>query len=542
MRLPGLEKGQHNQMSIMSRIREWFSGSPSPVAAVAPRPPFKVPDGALTRSRQKPAKDAANVFAIAQHPPGVGPGKGADMAMDDGFNSAMQWGNAAFSQAGAEGVTFLGYAYLSELAQRPEYRVISETIATEMTRKWIRFTVADGDDDKADQIKEIEAEFKRLNVRDLFARATQLDGFFGRGHIYIDTGDTKDPNELKQSIGDGWDKLSTAKIKKGTIKSLRTVEPAWCYPTSYNSLDPLADNWYRPDSWFVMGKNLHSSRLITFVGREVPDMLKPAYSFGGLSLSQMSKPYVDNFLRNRQSASDILNAFSVFVLSTNMGEQMQADGDAFFKRADLFNNVRDNRGLMMIDKDTEDFHNVSASLAGVTDILNKSQEMMCLPAHTPTVKLWGVQPQGLNADSEGVMRSFYDYIHSYQEHLYRDKIRRVLGLVMLNIWGKTDDSIDFEFEPLWALDEKGLGEVRKLEAETGQILVDTGVISQEEERKRVASDPDTLYQGLDVSDLPDLFSEETEGGLEPIGGKPEVVAAQVENVDKDAEAKQAKAA
>jgi hypothetical protein len=51
-----------------------------------------------------------------------------------------------------EGITFLGYAYLAELAQRPEYRMISETIATEMTRKWIEFTSTGAEgDDKADK-------------------------------------------------------------------------------------------------------------------------------------------------------------------------------------------------------------------------------------------------------------------------------------------------------------------------------------------------------------------------------------------------------
>ncbi|WP_198327721.1 hypothetical protein [Mesorhizobium sp. WSM1497] len=36
--------------------------------------------------------------------------------------------------------------------------------------------------------------------------------------------------------------------------------------------------------------------------------MKPTYSFGGLSLSQMVKPYVDNWLETRQSVNDIISA------------------------------------------------------------------------------------------------------------------------------------------------------------------------------------------------------------------------------------------
>jgi phage-related protein (TIGR01555 family) len=228
----------------------------------------------------------------------------------------------------------------------------------------------------------------------------------------------------------------------------------------------------------------------------------------------MAKPYVDNWLKTRQSVNDIISGFSIFALMTNLSESLQGDGQQLFDRADLFNNLRDNRGLMMLDKDSEDFKNVAAPLGSLDKLQAQAQEHMAAVARIPLVKLLGVTPSGLNASSDGEIRSFYDYIHAYQEHLFRDKLRRLMGLVMLSLWGETDDAIDFEFEPLWALDEKGEAEVRKIEAETGQILIDDGTISPEEERKRVASDPGSGYETIDVLDVPDLEEEEIEG-LEP---------------------------
>lgn len=504
-------------------IRDWFKRKevkPEPAKPVE-RKPFRVPDGAVENSRFKPDQvRTVPVYSIPTPPPGVLPAGHSGMAMDSAIGETNAWANSlAINGFWTEGITFLGYAYLSELAQRPEYRVISETIATEMTREWIEFTsTASDDDDKEERIKELEEEFKRLNVSAMFARATQQDGFFGRGHIYIDTGDSDNPDELQKSIGDGWDKLSKAKLGKTPIKSLRTVEAVWCYPTSYNSNNPLKDNWYRPDSWYVQAKIVHSSRLITLIGREVPDLLKPTYSFGGLSLSQMAKPYVDNWLKTRQSVNDIISAFSVFVLGTNLGESLQADGDQLFKRAELFNNLRDNRGLMVIDKESEQFQNVSASLSGLSELQAQAQEHMASVSHIPTVKLLGIQPAGLNASSEDQMRVFYDYIHAYQEHLFRNPIRRLMGLVMISLWGEVDTDIDFTFKPLFSLDEKGMAEVEKLKAERDQILMDAGILDALEVRKRLAADPDSDYSAIDVEDVPDLLSEE-EHGFAPKGGR-----------------------
>jgi uncharacterized protein len=106
--------------------------------------------------------------------------------------------------------------------QRPEFRVIVETIATEMTRKWIKFHGV-GDEDKTAKIKAIEDEFERLGVKDGFRNSAELDGGFGRAHLYLDPGTTDDREELRLPIGNGLDAMSKAKVGLGSLKRLRAV-------------------------------------------------------------------------------------------------------------------------------------------------------------------------------------------------------------------------------------------------------------------------------------------------------------------------------
>ena len=532
---------------------------PKAVAAAPKKPSLKIPPEMLARTRARspqPPRELDGRFGIftpSQPMPGVVPSGSAVMAMDDAFIGPTQWAATPYAGYGAfaEGLTFMGYPYLAELAQRPEYRVISETIATEMTRKWIRITSiadTDADDpaqqqnssvlpfkpkppataqdfvppaskpaptqpppgvghnfntDKAIKIKELTDFLDDLGLQAAFCKVCELDGFFGRAHLFLDLGDDMEAGreELKTPIGNGRNAISQAKLKKGCLKRIQVVEPIWTYPTNYNANNPLIQTWYEPEVWFVMGREVHASRLLTFIGHEVPDLFKPAYSFGGLSLSQMAKPYVDNWLRTRQSVSDIVQAFTVFVLKTDLETLLAPDAGSgdLFDRAQLFNNLKSNLALMMVNKDTEDFANVSATLSTLDTLQAQAQEHMASVTRIPLVKLLGVSPAGLNATSEGEIRVFYDTIAAHQEKFFANKLRRIIDIAMVSLWGAVDEDIRFEFEPLWSLDEKGEAEVRKIEADTDAVLVDLGALDQNEVRRRVASDPDSPHSDLDVN-------------------------------------------
>ena len=490
-----------------------------------------------------------NPFKAAKPMPGVLP-KGTKLAMDSALTASGQWAEGAWAQSAIaqgvvgsaflEGQEFLGYPYLAVLAQRPEYRAIVETLATESMRKGFKIQAAvktgddketdpdndnepgandeadESDSEKQDKIAQLTDALDKLRVRDLMKTMSAQDGYLGRAHLYVDTGDTDKREELKTPIGNGRDGISRMKIKKGMDLFLRPIEAVWCYPNTYNSSNPLKPDWYQPQTWFVMGTEVHATRLLKFEAHPVPDLLKPAYSFGGLSMTQQAKPYVDNWLKVRQAIADIVQAFSVMVLSTDMSATLTADGDqTAMLRAILFNALRQNNGLMMVNKDTEEFNNVAAPLGTLDQLQAQALEHLCSVSKTPSVKLLGIQPAGLNADSEGIMRAYYDTIAAYQEWFYRPHLTTIVDFVQLALWGEVDDALRIVFEPLWTLDEKGQAEVRKIEAETDVILVDGGVLHPDEPRKRIASDPDTPYQGLDANDVPEppaMPGMEGEGG------------------------------
>ena len=457
-------------------------------AAPSARPAMRIRLQALADvARQIPVPET---WEVAKPMPGVLPKGTPTLAMDQAIEDSYEW--ARNSGLWSEGLGFLGYPYLAELTQRAEYRRPSEIIAREMTRKWIRLQ-ATGDEDKTEKIEQIKAEMERLDVRGVFRRALEMDGFFGRSHIYLDFGDITD-EEAKTPLV-----LSKVKID-GKLRRLAVIEPMWTYPNQYNSTDPLKPDFYRPQTWFVMGRVAHKTRLLTIVSRELPDMLKPAYSFGGLSLSQMLKPCVDNWLRTRQSVSDAVSNFSIMLLSTNMGEILNGGAaQILLDRAALFNSVRDNNGVMVCDKDTEDLKNVSMPLGGLDKLQAQSQEHQAAVTGIPLVKMFGVTPAGLNASSEGEIQCFNTEMQAAQESTCSRQLKYIIDVIQISLFGEVDPAIGFTWEPLWSLSETELTTARKTEADTDCQLIDHGVIDPSEARARLAADEDSPYAALDLN-------------------------------------------
>jgi phage-related protein (TIGR01555 family) len=478
--------------------------------------------------------DLAERFRPAMPPPGVLP-RGKRLALDS-FNPEFNgWvAGAQYSWAFVEGYTFLGYPYLSQLSNIAEYRLLGSTVAEEATRKWIKIKSKDGQKSKASKIEELEKELERLGVREAFKLISEQDSWFGRSHLYLDTGATDDPKELKKPLGDGGTLTATKlhptgfkKGRRGKLRALKVVEPVWCYPARYDASDPLKDNWYRPDTWFVNGKEVHVSRLLVFVGRPVSDLLKPSFSFGGLSLSQLAKPYVDNWLQTRQSVNDLIQAFSTMVLMTDLAGLLQTGGQELDKRIALFNQYRNNRGVMALSKTDEDFKNVSAPLGGLDKLQAQAQEHICSVGQIPLVKYTGISPSGLNASSEGEIRVFYDREHAYQESFMDPHLGTVFKLAQVNIWGEADDDIIYEWEPLHELTELQLAELHERNAKADQTLIDAGTLDPSESRKRLSEDPAQRYGDLDPDDLPEpelepgnITEKFQEEGSEALGSAP----------------------
>lgn len=440
---------------------------------------------------------------------GVLPADAPRMASDSQINGLYGTDYGCWS-----GYGFMGYSLLSELAQIAEYRKPAEILANEMTRKWGK-VVSKSEDKVKDRVDICNKILESIGAQEAFRRAYELDDFFGHGKIFMDIGGN--PEDLINPL------VLKLKIRPGTKLKLKCIEPIWIYPNAYNAMDPINEYFFKPQTWYVLGRLIHSTRFLTFVSRPVPDLLKPAYMFGGLSLTQILQPYVENWLRTRQSVSDITHNYSTPVLKGDMGQVLQPGStEQLVTRLEIFNVARDNQGVMFLDKEKEDFVYATASLGSLDKLQAQAQEQMAAISQIPLIKLFGIEPSGLNASSEGSIKTFYDTITSRQERVGTPNMDRLLEVVQMAEFGDIDEDIAWLWNPLEALDERSLAEVRKIQAETDCAYVDHQILDPMEVRAALVGEEDSRYADVDPDEQPES-PEQAEGEAtpaQPISGQP----------------------
>jgi phage-related protein (TIGR01555 family) len=486
--------------------------------AAAPAAP--APDAIDRRAALRAALEVAKTFADARTPSmklaqayEVDPANYSRGERDAATHALDFNGDTRNALTFTQNSGFPGFPSLVLLGQLPEYRSMHERFADECTRKWGR-VVSSGGALEQEQLAQIEDELKRLNVRGLIRTAVIQEQAYGRAHLYF-----KLKNDDAPAIRTSPLVPKKYSVPKGALEGLRPVEAYWVTPNNYNSSDPTRADFYKPSTWWMLGTEVHASRLYTLISRPVGDMLKPAYSFAGISMTQLAMPYVDNWLRSRQSVSDTLKQFSVSGVQADM-QQMLLPGGAqdLAARAQLINAYRDNRNILFLDKATEEFFQVNTPLSGLDALQAQAQEQMSAVCHIPIVVLLGITPTGLNASSEGEIRVFYDYVKGYQTNCLMDLMQCILQLVQLSLFGQVDPSVAWEWFPLMELNALEAAEARTKDADTAAKYIEAGVITPDIETARLKADPNSIYAGAfdEVAPLDQVADDDIPGITEQI--------------------------
>lgn len=403
--------------------------------------------------------------------------------------------------AGTEYSGFRGYPALAAMSQQVEYANMHSVFADEMTRNWIEVkSRKEGDHDPA--IDEMERALEKYDVKRLMHEAVRQDSMFGVAHIYIDTGARGD--ELAKPLF-----LDPRKITKGSLKGLRVVDPTWVYPAMYNTRWPLQEGFYKPQAWFVMGDTVHESRFMDIVSRPVPDILKPSYNFGGLSLTQLMEDYVTDWRDAKKNVIKLLRTLRMRGLKTDMDARLQSPGE-FDKRIKLFTQYQDNFGIWAYDMEEELTHQ-QTSLSELSNLLSNYQDQLCMPARITNLKLLGNAPAGLNASGDSELATWHETVSGYQDGDMRRPLENIFKIIQLSEFGEINDDIYFEFRPLDEISEKERADIAKVRVETVAVAADSQLVSSEEAREALKGIENAGFETLDGDYEPEE-EEDAEGG------------------------------
>ena len=418
---------------------------------------------------------------------------------------------------------FMGYAFLSYLAQDAMISRGVHTLADEMTREWGELTTKEKENENV--VQTVTDEMERLEVQNKFKEAALKTGFFGGCLIFLDV--REDPNvplediELEKPLfKEGMDDFNKSKLLNKHLVGLRVIEPINLAPGVYNSIDPTAADFFEPEHYYVLGRKIHRSRFLYFADNIPPQVLKPVYLFFGIPLAQLAFTYVQDFYKAKEVCTRILQKFSCSAISTDIEKLIYANGkNAVKDRISTIAKYRDNDSILVLDKENEEFSQTNTPLSGLKEMWYASLELIPVIFGVPATKLLEISPSGFNSTGEFEMRNFYDSVHTKQTNVFDAPMKRLVEIICYTK-GLDPDILAWAWKSLFKMSERESAEVNRMEADTAQIYYNMGVVGNDDIAKRLINDKDSGYNNIQIperidpfqigEDEPDL-TEETEG-------------------------------
>lgn len=230
---------------------------------------------------------------------------------------------------------------------------------------------------------------------------------------------------------------------------------------------------------------VHETRVLKFDGFPVTDKTRAENNGWGDSLMQFIWTQLTNLTGAHDSGREVIDDFIQTILKIDNLQEMVAAGqdDLIKERLNIIDLGRHVRNTIMIDG-KEDYSKEASSVAGMPKLLGVFAEAYAAVTEIPVTLLMGQSPGGFNSKDEGSLKKWYDKISQDQEDELRPQMERLSYLTMLCKEGPTKgvliDDWSLGFNPLWQLSEPETVEMRKNQAETDKIYIDTNVLTPEE--------------------------------------------------------------
>ena len=399
---------------------------------------------------------------------------------------------------------FIGYQTMAMLAQNWLIAKACDQVGKDAVRKGWSVTSNGSEQLPPEVIDAIRKHDKRLKIKKQIREMLYFGRVFGVRHVMFDI-DSQDPEFYEKPFNpDG--------ITAGSYRGITQIDPYWISPvlTEDSANNPASRHFYEPTYWTIQGRKVHRSHLIIFKGTEVPDILKPTYRYGGLSIAQLIFERVYAAERTANEAPQLAQTKRETVLKTDVKKAL-SNQEAFDTTMQTWANTRDNYGVRVIGLDDEATQ-IETSLADLDATIMTQYQLVASIAGVPITKLLGTVPKGFNATGEYDEASYHETLESLQEAEPTELLdRHYLCLLRSEIEPKFKirPEITVVWEALDTMTAKEQAEVNEIKARTGQTLVQSGAIDGMDERERITADPKSGYNGL-----PEIESEELSYGEE----------------------------
>jgi Uncharacterized protein conserved in bacteria len=221
-----------------------------------------------------------------------------------------------------------------------------------------------------------------------------------------------------------------------------------------------------------------------------------------LPLCQMIKPFVDGFERARLSSLDSIDNHALLYFKTNLTTALQAGADdraSLRNRIKLMQLTRSNNGIAVVDKEEEDFAQITTSLADLADIVTLNMELIAMVVRRPISRIFGTPPRGFNATGEHERFLHAERVHAMQKNILQRNLARCLRLFQLHAGWEPVEGCRVRWRDTFKLSSAEKSDLLAKRADVDMRYAGTSapVLSAAEVRTRLSADAEAGYGFID---------------------------------------------
>lgn len=385
--------------------------------------------------------------------------------------------------------------------------------AEDATREWRAWQAEQA------QIEAIEEAEKKFNVQAKVKKLIKYARLYGGGAIVLGlrVGRAEEPLDLDQV---GLDDLRFIEVfhryELTPGQRIEDIESEWFGQPEYYRLATNVNNVDGNDpKGMAYGVQIHPSRVIRMIGAELPDERSSGVDAWGDSVLQA----VDEAIKTTGSviggiATMVVDAKMDVINVPGLAQKLKSDEEtsSFVKRFQMANLMKSSVNTLLLDE-KETWNRKQTQFGSLPQLIQEYLTIAAGASGIPVSRLLGMaKGKGLGGSEGGGevdTRTYYDGISSDQKNEVAPVLNMLDEVLVRSALGYNDDSIYYEWNPLWQLSDTEKSAMALQDAQATQADVTAGLIN-----------PDALRQArvnqlIERGTYPGLQDAIDEHGMEP---------------------------
>lgn len=255
------------------------------------------------------------------------------------------------------------------------------------------------------------------------------------------------------------------------------------------------------------GQKLHKSRVIPFIGKEAPWMVRWMLQGWGMSEVERIVEDFNLYVRTRNVLYDLLNEAKVDVFMIDgMRELLMTDAGTqkMLTRIQTVQQAKNMNNALLLDKN-DLYEQKQLTFSSIAEVMKENKMAIASAIGMPISKLFGVASSGFSSGEDDI-ENYNAMVESDVRGRIRRPMRQIYDLCQRFLWGQSQQ-YTMKFKPLRVMSAKDEEEIRAKKFDRVMVMYDHGLMTSKEVGEACHKDTlisvDTLAQAGKLEDFPE---------------------------------------